>query len=59
MHQALEAAEIKAEVSEVTALPELTVPLDEVQSTPVNRLVNLLDDHDDVKEVFSNAEFPA
>ena len=43
----------------MTALPDLTVPLDGDQSTPVNRLVDLLDDHDDVKEVFSNAEFPA
>ena len=33
--------------------------LDDKQAEQVNRLVDLLDDHDDVKEVFSNAEFPA
>ena len=59
VHKALEEAEVKTESAEVTALPDLTVPLDDGQSTPVNRLVDLLDDHDDVKEVFSNAEFPA
>ena len=59
VHKALEEAEVKTESAEVTALPDLTVPLDGDQSTPVNRLVDLLDDHDDVKEVFSNAEFSA
>jgi YebC/PmpR family DNA-binding regulatory protein len=58
VHQALEAAEIKSEAAEVTALPDMTVPLDEKQVVQVRRLVDLLDDHDDVKEVFSNAEFP-
>ena len=51
--------EIKPEAAEVSALPDLTVPLDGKQADQVNRLVDLLDDHDDVKEVFSNAEFPA
>ena len=59
VHQAMEAVEIQTESAEVTALPDLTVPLDEQQAGPVRRLVDLLDDHDDVKEVFSNAEFPA
>jgi YebC/PmpR family DNA-binding regulatory protein len=58
VHQALAAAEVKSEAAEVTALPDLTVPLDEKQAVQVRRLVDLLDDHDDVKEVFSNAEFP-
>ncbi len=59
VHKAVETAEIKPEAAEVSALPELTVPLDGKQAEQVNRLVDLLDDHDDVKEVFSNAEFPA
>lgn len=59
VHKAVETAEIKPEAAEVSALPELTVPLDDKQAEQVNRLVDLLDDHDDVKEVFSNAEFPA
>ena len=58
VHQALAAAEVKSDAAEVTALPDLTVPLDEKQAVQVRRLVDLLDDHDDVKEVFSNAEFP-
>jgi transcriptional/translational regulatory protein YebC/TACO1 len=35
------------------------VPLQEPAAvTAVNRLLEALEDHDDVKEVYSNAEFP-
>ena len=57
VHKAVEAADIATETAELTALPELTVPLaSESELEKVNRLVDLLDDHDDVQEVFSNAE---
>jgi YebC/PmpR family DNA-binding regulatory protein len=57
VHKAVEEANITTESAELTALPELTVPLaSESELGKVNRLVDLLDDHDDVQEVFSNAE---
>ena len=58
VHKAVEEAKITCETAQVTALPELTVtvPVGDVAGK-VGRLVELLEDHDDVKEVFSNAEF--
>ena len=58
VHKAVEAADIATESAELTALPELTAPLaSESELEKVNRLFDLLDDHDDVQEVYSNAEF--
>ena len=59
VHKQLEAKGIKPVVAEVTELPTVTVPLpDEAASSAVNKLLEALEDHDDVKEVYSNAEFP-
>ena len=59
VHKQIESKGIKPEVASVTELPSLSVPLrDEHSIAAVNRLIDALDDHDDVKEVFSNAEFP-
>jgi YebC/PmpR family DNA-binding regulatory protein len=59
VHKQLETKGIKPVVAEVTALPTVTVPLsDEVAASAVNKLLDALEDHDDVKEVYSNAEFP-
>lgn len=59
VHKKIEAARIKCEAAEITSLPALTVPLHgEANVASVNKLIDLLEDHDDVKEVFSNAEFP-
>jgi len=59
VHKQIEAKGIKPAVAEVTSLPTLTVPLaDDQTSGPVNKLIDALEDHDDVKEVYSNAEFP-
>src|SRR5215470_2558405 len=59
VHKQIEAKGIKAAVAEVTELPSVTVPLQGEQSAAaVNKLVEALEDHDDVKEVYSNAEFP-
>jgi YebC/PmpR family DNA-binding regulatory protein len=59
VHKQLEAKGIKAAVAEVTELPSVTVPLDgEPATAAVNKLLDALEDHDDVKEVYSNAEFP-
>ncbi len=56
--QAVEEASIATESAEITALPELTVPLaSEKEMDKVSKLVDLLEDHDDVQEVYSNAAF--
>ena len=60
VHRQLEAKGIKCASAEVTSLPELMVPLSDPGAvTAVTKLIDLLEDHDDVKEVYSNAEFPA
>ena len=59
VHQRLEAQHIKCAVAEVTELPSLTVPLTAPATVAaVNKLVEMLEDHEDVKEVYTNAEFP-
>ena len=60
VHKQIEAKGIKPAVAEITELADVTVPLQgEPAVTSVNKLIEALEDHDDVKEVYSNAEFPA
>jgi len=59
VHKQLEAKGIKPAVAEVTELPSVTVPLEgEPKIAAVSKLIDALEDHDDVKEVYSNANFP-
>jgi YebC/PmpR family DNA-binding regulatory protein len=59
VHKHLEAKGIKPEVAGVTELATVSVPLADGQAAAaVNRLLDLLEDHDDVKDVHSNAQFP-
>jgi YebC/PmpR family DNA-binding regulatory protein len=59
VHKAVEGKGIKALAAEVTWLPALTVPLQDAKAVEdATKLVDLLEEHDDVKEVYSNAEFP-
>ena len=58
VHKQIEAKGIRPAVAEVTALASISVPLaGEPAVGAVNRLLDALEDHDDVKEVYSNAEF--
>ena len=58
VHKQIEAKGIRPAVAEVTALADVHVPLSGEASTgAVNRLLDALEDHDDVKEVYSNVEF--
>jgi YebC/PmpR family DNA-binding regulatory protein len=60
VHKSIEAKGIACEAAEITWLPTMTVPLTAAGPVAaVNKLVDALEEHDDVKEVFSNAEFPA
>lgn len=58
VHQRIEGKGIKCAVAEVTSLPTLQVPLTPASAEAVNRLVEALEEHEDVKEVYTNAEFP-
>jgi YebC/PmpR family DNA-binding regulatory protein len=58
VHQRFEAEKIKPAVAEITSLPALTVPVSDEQAAAVNRLIDALEENDDVKDVYSNAEFP-
>src|ERR1017187_4675652 len=59
VHKQIEARGIKCEAAEITSLSTITVPLTGAAAiTAVNKLIEALEEHDDVKEVYSNAEFP-
>ena len=59
VHKQLEAKGIKCDAAGVTELPTTTMPLtDERAVAAANKLIDALEEHDDVKEVFSNAEYP-
>ena len=55
IHKQIEAKGIKPVVAEVTWLPTVTVPLaDAATAAGVTRLIDALEEHDDVKDVYSN-----
>lgn len=59
VHKKIDGAGIKCEAVEVTQIATLTVPLpDAAVAEAVEKLIDALEDHDDVKEVHTNAEFP-
>lgn len=59
VHKVIEAKGFKCAGAEVASLATLAVPLTgPAEMAAVTRLIELLEDHDDVKEVHSNAEFP-
>ncbi|MBF0542313.1 MAG: YebC/PmpR family DNA-binding transcriptional regulator [Nitrospirae bacterium] len=55
---AIEAAKIKVVSSEVSMIPQNQVTLDEKASTQILRLMDALDDNEDVQNVYSNFEIP-
>lgn len=59
VHQRLEQGQIPCEFAEVTQLPLTSVPVkDEPTVKVVNEMLELFDDHDDVKSVYHNADLP-
>jgi YebC/PmpR family DNA-binding regulatory protein len=58
VHKQIEAKGIKPVVAEITSLPAITVPLNTEQAAAVNKLIEALEEDEDVKDVYSNAEFP-
>ncbi|MEA2003021.1 MAG: YebC/PmpR family DNA-binding transcriptional regulator [Actinomycetota bacterium] len=55
---ALEEAEISVEQAEVTQMPSVSVALDETGATKVLRLVDALEDLEDVQSVYGNFDIP-
>lgn len=56
--EALEKNSIPVAMAEVTMLPKSYVPLDKNAAAQLTRLIDALEDHDDVQNVYSNAEMP-
>lgn len=58
VHKQVESKGLKCAVAEVTSIPTLTIPVKEPEAAAaVSKLIEALEDHDDVKEVYANAEF--
>jgi YebC/PmpR family DNA-binding regulatory protein len=55
---AIAAASIDIEAAEITNLPNNTVPLDDEQAQKLLKLIDVLEDNDDVQSVSHNAEIP-
>jgi len=49
---------IKTKSSEITFIPKSTVEVSKKEAEKALKLINLLDDHDDVQNVYSNLEIP-
>ncbi len=58
VHEALEAAGIAVESSELTQMPKTTVELDEGDAKKVLNLVDALEELDDVQDVYANFDIP-
>jgi len=58
VHKQIEAKGIKPAIAEINSLPTITVPLNAEQAGAVNKLIEALEENDDVKDVYSNGEFP-
>ena len=59
VHKQIEAKGLKCEAAGVTWLPLTTTVIAGEVGASVNRLLEAFEEHDDVKEVYSNAEFAA
>jgi YebC/PmpR family DNA-binding regulatory protein len=59
VRQALEAAKIETVEAKLGQIPANYVTLDETKAKAVIRLLEVLDDHDDVQNVWSNFDIPA
>ena len=54
VHVLLEEKGIPMEVAELTAIPSNTIPMDEKHGKAMLRVMDLLEDHDDVQKAYSN-----
>ncbi len=58
VRQALEARGLTLDMAEVTMVPQSTVSIEGKQAEQVLRLMEALDDHDDVRKAYANFDIP-
>jgi len=58
VHKAVEEAGIQCESAGVTCLPDSFVPISTDAVARISKIIDLIDEHDDVKDIYSNAHFP-
>ena len=58
MKEALQNAHIPLSLAEITYLPQNLIHLEEKTAEQTLRLMELLDDHDDVQKVHANFDIP-
>lgn len=58
LQETLEKNNIKASVAEVTMIPETTMELTGDDATKMMKLMDALEEHDDVQEVYANFDIP-
>ncbi len=58
VREALEKAGYEFASAEITMIPDTYTALDMTQSEQVQKLIDKLEDDDDVQDVYHNAEFP-
>lgn len=54
VREAISKSDIKIDMSDVTMIPKSTVPLEEHNASRMLRLMEILEDHDDVQNVYAN-----
>jgi len=57
--EAMEAAKLRSESSELTMVPDTVVTLGGAEARAVLKLMEMLEDHDDVQNVYANFDIPA
>ncbi len=58
VRKSLEEQNVNMDTAELTRLPQNTVPIEEKHTRQLLRLMEALDDHDDVQKVYSNFDIP-
>ncbi len=58
VHKALEEKSITMELAELTTIPKNTVAVNEKNGRALLKLMDVLEDHDDVQKVYSNFDIP-
>jgi YebC/PmpR family DNA-binding regulatory protein len=58
VRKALEEAGVPMETAEITRIPQNTVTVDEKKGKALLKLMDILDDHDDIQKAYSNFDIP-
>jgi YebC/PmpR family DNA-binding regulatory protein len=58
VRKALEDAGVPMESAEITRIPQNTVTIDEKKGKALLKLMDILDDHDDIQKAYSNFDIP-